>query len=77
MNFLDATLGKDGDAYTINFGKYSIKIPASKAEGIDLESYVGKEVVFGIRPENVHDEPEFLEKVTDGIVDADVEVAPS
>ncbi|MBC8533862.1 ABC transporter ATP-binding protein [Yeguia hominis] len=74
MNFIDATLGKDGDAYTINFGKYSIKIPASKAEGIDLESYVGKEVVFGIRPENVHDEPEFLEKVTDGIVDADVEV---
>ena len=74
MNFIDSTLGKDGDAYTINFGKYSIKIPANKAEGIDLESYVGKEVVFGIRPENVHDEPEFLAKVTEGVVEADVEV---
>jgi multiple sugar transport system ATP-binding protein len=30
--------------------------------------------VFGIRPENVHDEPEFIAKATNGLVDADVEV---
>jgi multiple sugar transport system ATP-binding protein len=74
MNFIDAKLGKDGDAYAIKFGKYSIKIPANKAEGIALDEYVDKDVVFGIRPENVHDEPDFLEKVSEGIVEADVEV---
>ena len=35
---------------------------------------MGKEVVFGIRPEDVHDEPDFLAKATEGIVEADVEV---
>ena len=74
MNFIDATLGKDGDAYTVSFGKYTIKVPANKAEGADLESFVGKEVVFGIRPENVHDEPDFLAKVEEGIIEAYVEV---
>lgn len=39
-----------------------------------MKDYVGKEVVFGIRPENVHDEPAFLAKATDGIVESDVEV---
>ena len=35
---------------------------------------MGKDVIFGIRPEDVHDEPDFLAKVTEGIVEANVEV---
>ena len=45
----------------------------SAANGV-LDPYVGKEVRFGIRPEHVHDEPEFLEKNTDNIIKAEVVV---
>ena len=30
--------------------------------------------MFGIRPEDVHDEPDFLAKATNGLAEADVEV---
>ena len=62
MNFINATLAKDGANYTLNFDKYKIPVPADKAKGGKLDAYVGKEVVFGIRPEHVHDEPDFLAK---------------
>ena len=62
MNFINATVGKDGSKYTLNFDKYKIPVPADKCEGGKLDPYVGKEVVFGIRPEHVHDEPEELQK---------------
>ncbi len=74
MNFIDATIDQKGDQYSLKFGKYDIAIPAAKNKDDALKDYVGKEVVFGIRPENVHDEPEFLAKATAGIVEADVEV---
>ena len=74
MNFIDATIGSEAGQYTVKFDKYSFKVPASKLQSDVLKDYVGKDVVFGIRPENVHDEPDFLAKATDGIVDADVEV---
>ena len=74
MNFIDATLGKSGSDYTLTFGACTIKIPAKKAEGTEVANYVGKEVVFGIRPEDVHDEPEFIEKVGGAHATADVEV---
>ncbi|HIR56123.1 MAG TPA: sn-glycerol-3-phosphate ABC transporter ATP-binding protein UgpC [Candidatus Gallacutalibacter pullicola] len=79
MNFVDSTLDKKGDTYYVNFGKASVPIPASKVSGnkvenVDLSAYVGKEVVLGIRPEDVSDNPEDLEKMPDSIVDADVEV---
>lgn len=76
MNFIDAKLEKQGADLVLKFDKYSIKLPASKNVNNCLESYVGKEVRFGIRPEHVHDEPEFLATVKDGngLVTANVDV---
>ena len=76
MNFIDAKLGKNGNDYTLTFGACTITVPKKKADGAvaNLADYVGKEVVFGIRPEDVHDEPEFIEKVGGAHVTADVEV---
>ena len=74
MNFLDGTIEKAGADYMFHFSKYDIKIPKEKNKDDVLKDYVGKSVVFGIRPENVHDEPEFVSKATDGIVESDVEV---
>ena len=74
MNFIDGTIEKDGADYKFHFGQYGIKIPADKNKDDVLKDYAGKNVVLGIRPENVHDEPEFLAKATEGIVESDVEV---
>ncbi len=74
MNFIDAKLGKSDSGYTLTFGSCTLTIPEKKAEGTAIADYVGKEVVFGIRPEDVHDEPEFIEKVGGAHVTCDVEV---
>ena len=74
MNFINVSIAKSDNGYAMVFGKYNIKIPAAKCKDVDLSAYVGKEVIFGIRPEDVHDEPDFLAKVDNGIVDANVEV---
>ncbi len=73
MNFINATVQKDGGKYTLNFDKYKIPVPADKCAGGKLDPYVGKEVIFGIRPEHVHDEEEELAKA-EMTFDANVDV---
>ena len=73
MNFIDATVSKGAKGVALKFDKYEIPVPAEKANA--LEGYIGKDVVLGIRPEHVHDEPEFLEKVdADTVITANVDV---
>ncbi len=74
MNFINATVAKDGADVCLKFGAYSIKLPEAKAKAVLDGGYVGKEVIFGVRPEDVHDEEIFLNTSKDSIVDADVEV---
>ena len=84
MNFIEAKLLKEGSDYLVEFGsedtktragvKYKIKLPASKNTDNCLEAYVGKEVIMGIRPENVHNEEDLIAQYKDGVIEADVEV---
>ena len=84
MNFIECKLLEEGGDYFVEFGsedtktrvgvKYKIKLPASKNNNDCLKEYIGKEVIMGIRPEDVHDEPALIEANPDGIVEADVEV---
>ena len=72
MNFVNATVAKDGGKYTLNFDKYKVPVPDDKCAGGKLDDYVGKEVVFGIRPEHVHDEADEIAKAEmtfDAVVD--------
>ena len=74
MNFIDVKLEKRGDHVYALFGNYAIKLPISKNSKGQLEDYIGKEVVLGVRPEHVHDEPEYIERYVDSCIEADVEV---
>ena len=84
MNFIESKLLKKGDDFYVEFGsedtkttrgvKYQIKLPAEKNAKGALDEYVDKEVMMGIRPEDVHDEPRYLEAMPDCKVKADVEV---
>jgi multiple sugar transport system ATP-binding protein len=53
MNFFPGKLRKDGDKLVVDTGDFSVAIPAAKSKA--YESYAGKDVIFGIRPENIHD----------------------
>ena len=84
MNFIDSKLLKEGDDFFVEFGteetktragvKYKIKLPASKNKDNVLEEYVGKEIIMGIRPEDVHNVEDLIAQFPDGIVEANVEV---
>ncbi|MBR3631235.1 MAG: sn-glycerol-3-phosphate ABC transporter ATP-binding protein UgpC [Oscillospiraceae bacterium] len=89
MNFIDAVLKKNaGGQYYVEFGsedtktsrgtKYQIVLPESKVSGekvmADLERYVEREVILGIRPECVHDEENIVNLAKTGVIDCNVEI---
>ena len=74
MNFFDAKLVKRADGVWAEFGGNAIKVPDAKVRKLVDESYIGKEVVMGIRPENIHDEERFLSVADNNLVEAKVEV---
>lgn len=52
MNFFPAKIRKDGDALMVDGETFAVKIPDDRKEL--YMPYVDKEVVFGIRPEDIH-----------------------
>ncbi len=74
MNFVNGTLEKKGDAVHFVFEGGDIKLPAEKTSGDAIKEYIGKEVVVGIRPESIHDEPVHLTTLADSVVTATVDV---
>ncbi len=74
MNFINGTLTKKGEDLYFNFEKESIKLPAEKANNPALKDYIDQEVVVGLRPECIHDQPAQLAALADSTVEAFVEV---
>ena len=84
MNFIDAKLLKVDGKYVVEFGsedtkttrgvKYQVAVPESKVDPEVLEPLVDQEVVLGVRPECIHDEPAFLAQATTGVINTTVEV---
>ena len=72
MNFVDVKIDKTDDGMVATFGNNTIVIPEGKAAA--LADYVGKEVVLGIRPEDIHDDEAFLSTYPSAVVDAYVDV---
>ncbi len=76
MDFINGTLTQPKGTKDIyfNFDGNSLKLPAEKnAEG-ELDAYIGKEVVAGVRPECVHDDPSHLGMFPESCIEVDVDV---
>jgi len=56
MNFFDVTITGTKDEQYIDGGTF--KLPITAAKGAGYGDYLGKQVVLGIRPEDIHD-PEY------------------
>ena len=73
MNFVNALLSKESDGVYASFGDNKIKIPEGKVTE-ELTHYFGKEVILGIRPEDLHDDEAFIANKPDAVCSAYVEV---
>jgi len=74
MNFMNGIIEKKGSDLYFKFGSNSLKLPPEKSNDGALQDYVGKEVIAGIRPEAIHDEPMWLSQISEWVIDARVEV---
>ncbi len=74
MNFLDAKVEVKGNDVILHVGSFPIKLAPAKAKALIDGGYAGKTVVMGIRPEDVHDSPDFLAKSPETVVEATIRV---
>lgn len=74
MNMIESKVIKSGSDVILQFGSNSIKLPEVKAKKLLDGGYEGKEVVLGVRPEDVHDEEMFINNSPNSVVEATVKV---
>ncbi len=74
MNLIDAQLVRNEEGVWAQFGNNSVRVPDEKIAQLTDASTVGKEVIMGIRPENIHDEARYLAEGKDNFIKARVEV---
>lgn len=75
MNFMNASLTKEGSSYYVCFDKYRLPLPQSRIADIKsatLDKYVGSEIVFGIRPEDIRAEDQFISSSPETAFFADI-----
>ncbi|MEH6943523.1 ABC transporter ATP-binding protein [Bacillus sp. JJ722] len=71
MNFINGTL-KDG---YVEFETVKLTIPEGKMKVLRDQGYVNKEIIMGVRPEDFHDEPLFIQASPESTIKATIEVA--
>ncbi|AZB42188.1 sn-glycerol-3-phosphate ABC transporter ATP-binding protein UgpC [Bacillus sp. FJAT-42376] len=71
MNFLT---GKLSDGFFEMSGE-KVTVPEGKMKFLREQGYVGKEIIMGIRPEDIHDEPVFVDASIGSKIDAKIEVS--
>jgi len=72
MNFFDARLKSDGGRTVVDCGIFHLTVPEGK-DG-PYKAHIGKDVVFGVRPEDIHDPAFAPPDIHQAPVDARVDV---
>ncbi|MBC8081515.1 MAG: sn-glycerol-3-phosphate ABC transporter ATP-binding protein UgpC [Gorillibacterium sp.] len=75
MNFLSGKMVEEGGALHFKAQGCDLEMPEGKAKILRAKGYINKEMILGVRPEDLHDEPIFLEGSPKSIVNAHIEVS--
>lgn len=74
MNFIDVTVNVKADGTYLTNGNFSVKLPEGKAKKEEFASYNGKEVVMGIRPEDIYDDQLHISEAPDCVADVKIDL---
>ncbi|TVX88017.1 ABC transporter ATP-binding protein [Paenibacillus agilis] len=74
MNFIHGKLNEEAGEIRFKTDGLNVVIPAGKAQALKDKNYIGKEVILGVRPEDIHEEPVFLEASPNSIFSASIDV---
>lgn len=61
MNFINGTLSEVNGAVRFRAENLDVEVPGGKATILRNKGFIGKDVIMGVRPEDIHEEPVFLE----------------
>ena len=72
---IEGRVAKSGNDVTVTFGgNHTVTLPENKAKVLVEKGYVGKDVILGIRPEDLHDDAEIVAKNPKSLLTAKVRV---
>ncbi|MGG4132259.1 sn-glycerol-3-phosphate ABC transporter ATP-binding protein UgpC [Paenibacillus illinoisensis] len=74
MNFISGKLVEQGKALRFTAPGVDVEIPQGKAQVLRTRKYIDKEVILGVRPEDIHEEPVFLEASPNSVFSTHVDV---
>lgn len=74
MNLIDSKVEKGAAGVTLTFGDNTITLPKEKGKLLQEKGYIGKEVILGIRPEDLYDEEEALKAAGGNVIEAKIRV---
>ena len=72
MNFIDAVAQKEGSNVYLTFHDQKVLLTPDKAKKVVDGGYIGKEVVMGIRPEDIHETEAALAQFADTSIVAEL-----
>lgn len=72
MNFIDATIVDEDDILYLDAGSFTVKIPMEFKDL--LAEYVKKDVIFGIRPEDIYDVNSAPSEIKTNTIEAKIEL---
>ena len=72
MNFVNADCVAKGEDVYLEFDRFSVKLPEKKASVLKEQGYVGKQVVMGIRPEDIMEAEHELAAYPDSKIDVKI-----
>jgi multiple sugar transport system ATP-binding protein len=75
MNFITGQLVEDGGSVRFRATGFNVEIPEGKAKALRGKGYIGREIILGVRPEDLHEEPVFIEASPNSDVNATIEVS--
>ena len=74
MNLIHTNVSKEGDNVYVDFNGEKIKVSKESSKLLTERNYIGKEVIMGIRPEDLDCDEEFMLKHNESIFNAKLEV---
>lgn len=72
MNFFDGKLTKEGNTMLVDLGSFKVKVPEDRQD--KYENLVGQDIIFGIRPEDIHNPDYAPPSIIAEPVDTEVDV---